>query len=171
MTLNASALGTIAASEIHTSLHIEDAHSTEFVPTHPLTMTTECTATVANSFHAISIAHCAIPNGSNPPRLTLSGSLSDIRHPGPATITAELPATNANDLVGILQTLSPRIPERLILGGTASGSLTWQTGDTQSPTLTGSLTLKAGSIQSSADARNPIQLGDLTLRPADEPAR
>jgi hypothetical protein len=167
MTLSASALGTIGTNEIHTRLHIEDAHRSDFVPTHPLAMTAECTATVGNAFHAITTAHCAIPNGSNPPYLTASGSLADVRHPGAATLTFELPATPAADLTGILQTISQRIPQRLTLGGILSGKMSWQT---DAPTLTGTLTLKAGTIQIDPNDKSPILLGDLTLRPADEPA-
>ena len=167
MTLSASALGTIGTNEVHTRLHIEDAHRSDFVPTHPLAMTGECTATAGSSFHAITAAHCAIPNGGNAPYLTVTGSLADIRRPGPATLTVELPPTQAADLTGILQTVSERIPERLVLGGILSGTLTWQNG--KGPALTGSLALKAGTVQSSPDDKSPLLLGDATLRPADEP--
>ena len=167
MTLSASAVGTIGTSEVQTRLHVEDAHRSDFVPAHPLALTAECTATVAGSFHAIATARCALPNGSNAPYLTMVGSLADIRRPGPATLTVELPATPVADLTGILHTVSRRIPERLVLGGIVSGSLTWQ--NSTAPALTGSMSWKAGTVQASPEDRSPILLGDATLQPADEP--
>ena len=170
MTLSASALGTIGTNEIHTRLHVEDAHRSDFVPTHPLAMTTECTATIASSFHAITTAQCAIPNGGSAPYLTVSGSLPDVRQPGNATVSVELPATPARDLTGMLQTLSQRIPEQLTLGGSVSGKLMWQPGTKDTPAITGAFTWKAGTIQTSPDDKSPVLLGDLTVQPADEPA-
>lgn len=168
MTLSASALGTVGENEVHTRLHLEDAHRSDFVPTHPLAMTAECTATVASAFHAITTARCALPNGDNPPYLTVSGSLADIRRPGPASLTLDLPPTPAADLTGILQTASQRMPAGLTLGGILSGRLTWQA---QAPSLTGSLALKAGTLQASPGDKSPVLLGDVVLRPADEPVQ
>jgi AsmA protein len=167
MTLSGSALGTIGTNELHARVHIEDAHRSDFVPAHPMAMTAECTATTGNSFHAIMTARCAIPNGPNPPYLTATGSLADIRQAGPATLTVEVPPTQVSDLTGLLRTVSQRVPERLVLGGVLSGTMTWQNG--KGPALTGSMALKAGTIQASPDDKSPILLGDAVLRPAGEP--
>ena len=98
MTLTASALGTVGSNELHTRVRIDDIHRPDFVPANALSVTTECTATVTSAFHSIASAHCAIPSGSSsaPPLLSFSGSLEDIRRPGPASISAELPPTPAS---------------------------------------------------------------------------
>ena len=165
MTLTASALGTVGSNELHTRLRIDDIHRPDFVPANALSVVTECTANVTSAFHSIASAHCAIPSGSSsaPPLLSFSGSLDDIRRPGPTSISAELPPTPASNLVGLLQTLSTRTPERLTLGGILSGTVSYDVLATSATELRGNILLTGGTLAANPDVKFPIVLGDALL--------
>ncbi|RXH54421.1 AsmA family protein [Granulicella sibirica] len=174
MTLTASALGTVGSNELHTRLRIDDIHRPDFVPANALSVTTECTATVTSAFHSITSAHCAIPANSSsaPPLLSFSGSLDDIRHPGPTSVSAELPPTPAANLVGLLQTLSTRTPERLTLGGVLSGTVSYNVLATSATELKSNILLKGGTLAATPDAKSSIAMGDaiLTTETGSHPA-
>jgi hypothetical protein len=173
VTLTASAVGTVGSNDFHTRLHIEDARRAEFVPEDPVSVTAECQVTFASAFHAVPDGHCAVParSSSDPPALTLSGSIPDLRRASEVSFEATLPPTPAENLVPILETLSTRVPEGLKLGGTVRGSLTYQAeppmaGKTRMPRLTGNILFSGGTIQLKGGDAAPIVLGDVVLRPA-----
>ena len=135
-------------------------------------MTAECIATITSAFHSLAAAHCALPSGSDsrPPLLALSGSFDDIRHPAPALLMADLPATSAANLVDLIKTLSTHTPPGLTLGGVLSGSMTWKLLATDAAQFEGSLLLKGGTLQADPESKTPIVVGDAVLRPANAPA-
>jgi AsmA protein len=127
LTLEAAALGTIGRNTVTANLRVANARRADFVPAHPLSLETGCTALASDSFHSFSAIDCRWPpaGSSDLSILILYAAVPDVRDPSSAYALLTLPTLPADTFFDWLGVATPHPPTGFTGHGTLSGSLAW----------------------------------------------
>jgi hypothetical protein len=165
--------GTVDHNAITTGISIANARRADFVPAHPLSLDTACTAEARDTFRSYPAIECHWPplGSSENAVLALTASLPDVRTPRTGTAHVTLPGLPVATLLDWLQVATPHPPTGLQPAGILSADLNWNSpAGASQPSWTGELQLVNGSVRIAAEQK-PIPLTDVILRstPAPQP--
>jgi hypothetical protein len=171
MTLLANAQGTVSNSAVQAHLQLTGARRADFVPAQPLDVDLQCLGAATGDFHSFQEIHCSWPpaGSSDPPTLTISGSLPDIRNTNSAAIEIGTPGLPAATLLDWLHIASSRIPADVAAGGTVTGNLSYHPAAADSTPWQGEMRITNARLINPRVGTTSLVTGDVTLRSITQP--
>jgi hypothetical protein len=171
MTLLANAQGTVSNSAVQAHLQLTGARRADFVPAQPLDVDLQCLGAATGDFHSFQEIHCSWPpaGSSDPPTLTISGSLPDIRNTNSAAIEIGTPGLPAATLLDWLHIASSRIPADVAAAGTVTGNLSYHPAAADSTPWQGEMRITNARLINPRVGTTSLVTGDVTLRSITQP--
>jgi hypothetical protein len=171
MTLSANAQGTVSNSAIQAHLQLAGARRADFVPAQPLDVDLQCLGTASGDFHGFQDIHCSWPpaGSSDPPVLTISGSLPDVRVPRSIAVEIATPGLPAATLLDWLHVASSRVPADITATGTVTGSLSYRPGSANPAPWQGEMKVTNPSLINPRSSTDSLITGDVSLGSVAQP--
>jgi AsmA family len=166
MTLSANAQGTISNSAIQTRLQLSGARRADFVPAQSLDVDLQCLGKAIGDFHGFQDVHCSWPptGSSDPPTLAISGAIPDIRRLDTAAIEIGTPGLPAATLLDWLRIASSRVPADVVVGGTVTGTISYQPVANSGTPWQGEMRVTDASLINPRGGASSLVTGDATLQ-------
>ncbi len=167
--LTATVQGTVNNSAIDARLRLIDARRADFVPSQPIQVDLDCTASARSDFHAFRNLQCTWPpvSSSSKPLVAISGDVPDVRNVGATTLEIGTPGIPAITLFNWLRVASARVPADVAVTGNLTGSIAWHP-DPAAPThWSGDLLLAGASLSMPDSASTSLISSDLSVESID----
>ena len=172
MTLSANAQGMVNDSAVQARLQLTGARRADFVPAiQSPDVDLQCLGTATENFHAFQEVHCSWPpaGSSDPPMLSVSGVVPNIRHLNTATIEVGTPGLPAAALLDWLHIASSRVPVDVLAAGTVTGTLSYHPESGNPIPWEGAMQITNASLINPHAGDTSLVTGDVILQSATAP--